>query len=73
MTQEKQHSGRVLHVFDNILSQQSITPEPPPEVPSRRWMYWQMTRAVAKKVVRAPLSIHTLGRIAPNASVECSA
>ncbi|HKP86147.1 MAG TPA: hypothetical protein VJZ26_08625 [Blastocatellia bacterium] len=59
MDQEKQNSGRVLHVFSNILHQQSKTPELPPEVPSRRWMYWQMTLAVTKKVMRAPLSIHT--------------
>ena len=63
MTQEKQRSGRVLHVFNNILSQQSIPPEPPPEVPSRRWMYWHMTCAVAKKVIRAPLSIHSWGAL----------
>ena len=59
MDQEKQSSGRVLHVFDNILQQQSKAPDLPPEVPSRRWMYWQMTLAVSKKIVRAPLSIHT--------------
>ena len=58
MDQEKQDSGRVLHVFNNILPQQSKAPDLPPEVPSRRWMYWQMTVAVAKKVVRAPFSIH---------------
>ena len=59
MTQEKQQGGRVLHVISNILPEQPKTPELPPEVPSRRWMYKQMTKAVAKKVVRAPFSIHT--------------
>ncbi|HWO00749.1 MAG TPA: hypothetical protein VNS63_15930, partial [Blastocatellia bacterium] len=62
MTQETQTGGRVLHVFDNVLSQPE-SPELPPEVPSRRWMYWQMTRAVSKKVVRAPFSIHTWGAL----------
>jgi hypothetical protein len=59
MTQEAQNKRRVIHVFHNILSQSSKQPELPPEVSSRRWMYWQMTRAVAKKVSRAPFSLHT--------------
>jgi hypothetical protein len=63
MAQEKQPSGKVLHEFTNIISQQSKPPDLPPEVPSRRWMYWQMTRAVAKKVVRAPFSVHTWGAL----------
>ncbi|PYT05735.1 MAG: hypothetical protein DMF60_10955 [Acidobacteria bacterium] len=61
MTQEKQPGSRVLHVFSNIISDQPEVPNLPPEVPSRRWMYWQMTLAVTKKVVRAPFSIHTYG------------
>ena len=61
MTDEKQPGGRVLHVFDNILSQKNKDPELPPEVPSRRWMYWQMTKAVMKKFVRAPVSLHSWG------------
>ena len=57
MVIEQKRSG-VLHVFTNIL------PEPypenlPPEVPSRRWMYWQMVRAVALKALHAPFSIHS--------------
>jgi hypothetical protein len=63
MTQEEQPSGKVLHEFTNIISQQSKAPDLPPEVPSRRWLYWQMTRAVAKKVVRAPFSVHTWGAL----------
>lgn len=59
MTDEQQNGGRVLHVFTNIISQPPSPTDLPPEVLSRRWMYWQMTRAVAKKVVRAPFSIHT--------------
>ncbi|HEY7914683.1 MAG TPA: hypothetical protein VIG62_22410 [Blastocatellia bacterium] len=59
MSQEKQEGQRVLHVFNNIFSESQKAPDLPPEVPSRRWMYWQMTKAVAKKVIRAPFSIHT--------------
>jgi hypothetical protein len=59
MTRDAQKKARVIHVFTNILSQNSGQPELPPEVPSRRWMYWQMTCAVAKKVSRAPFSLHT--------------
>jgi len=59
MTQRESSNGsRVLHVFNNIVG----NPPPgelPPGVPSRRWMYWQMTRAVSKKVSRAPFSLHT--------------
>jgi hypothetical protein len=56
---ESQQEGRVIHVFDNILSSFAKDSDLPPEVPSRRWMYWQMTRAVALKVARAPFAIHT--------------
>jgi hypothetical protein len=60
MTQQKEQRGHVLHVFNNIISGESKTAPPlPPEVPSRRWMYWQMTRAVTKKVLRSPFSLHT--------------
>ena len=67
MTQEKQ-SGRVLHVFDNIVSTPTETSQHlvdglPSEIPSRRWMYWQMTLAVTKKVAHAPFSIHTWGAL----------
>ena len=31
----------------------------PPEVLSKRWMYWQMTKAVSRKFVRATFSMHT--------------
>ena len=59
--------ARVLHVFNNILtdSPKTTTTEPTPssETPSRRWMYWQMFLAVAKKVVRAPISLHTWGAL----------
>ena len=61
MTQDKQR--RVLHVFNNILSEKSNQSDLPPEVPSRRWMYWQMARAVTKKVVRGPFSLHTWGAL----------
>ena len=57
MDQEKKPGGRVIHVFNNIIQQQPPTPLPP-EVPSRQWMYWQMTKAVFKKIVRAPFSLH---------------
>ncbi|HEY9232804.1 MAG TPA: hypothetical protein VIS78_11680, partial [Blastocatellia bacterium] len=59
MAEEKQQGGRVLHVFANIASPSAKAFDLPPEVPSRRWMYGQMFRAVAKKVIRAPFSIHT--------------
>jgi hypothetical protein len=59
MAKEKQGEGRVLHVFDNILGNGSKPAELPAEVPSRGWMYWQMFRAVSKKVVRSPFSLHT--------------
>ena len=59
MTQEKEEGRKVLHVFHNILSQSSKGTDLPAEVSSRKWMYWQMTRAVAKKISRAPFSLHT--------------
>jgi len=61
MTQDKQR--RVLHVFNNILSEKSSQSDLPPEIPSRRWMYWKMARAVTKKVVRGPFSLHTWGAL----------
>ena len=61
MTEDKQPGSRVLHVFSNIIPDRPEVASLPPEVPSRRSMYWQMTLAVAKKVVRAPFSIHTYG------------
>ncbi|HJQ22635.1 MAG TPA: hypothetical protein VKA60_01880 [Blastocatellia bacterium] len=59
MAQEKQQGGRVLHVFNVVASPPAKAFDLPPEVPSRRWMYGQMFRAVIKKIIRAPLSIHT--------------
>jgi hypothetical protein len=59
MEEHKQGGGRVLHVFDNILGDKSKPSDLPAEVPSRRWMYYQMARAVSKKIVRAPFSLHT--------------
>jgi hypothetical protein len=59
MSQDERPGSRVIHVFNNILANPTEAPELPPEVPSRRWMYWQMTRAVTKKVAHAPFSIHT--------------
>ncbi|HKV41311.1 MAG TPA: hypothetical protein VJX67_19045 [Blastocatellia bacterium] len=59
MTEEAQEGGRVLHVFTNVLPQTPKEAGLPPEVPSRRWVYQQMVRAVLKKVIRAPFSIHT--------------
>jgi hypothetical protein len=58
--QEKQQRGKVLHVFSNILHTQKPA-DLPAEVPSRRWLYWQMTKAVSRKVIRAPFSLHTWG------------
>ena len=68
MTQEKQPGSRVLHVFDNIVTTPPESPRSevaalPVEIPSRRWMYWQMTLAVTKKVAHAPFSIHTWGAL----------
>ncbi|HXG63936.1 MAG TPA: hypothetical protein VNO70_02445 [Blastocatellia bacterium] len=59
MEQDKQKGGRVLHVFQNILSRPPEPDDLPPEVPSRRWMYGQMFRAVMKKIARSPFSLHT--------------
>ncbi|HLG14157.1 MAG TPA: hypothetical protein VJH03_06435 [Blastocatellia bacterium] len=59
MAEEQSPGGRVIHIFSNIISQHADAEELPPWVPSRPWMYWQMTRAVAMKIVRAPFSIHT--------------
>jgi hypothetical protein len=59
MPQEKPEGSRVLHVFTNIIPHTPIAHSLPPEIPSRQWMYWQMFLAVARKVVRAPFSIHT--------------
>ncbi|HUK91891.1 MAG TPA: hypothetical protein VLZ81_15925 [Blastocatellia bacterium] len=59
MEQQEQGGGRVLHVFDNILGGEAEPPKPKPESPSRWWVYSQMVRAVSRKVVRAPFSIHT--------------
>ena len=63
MGDDNDNAGRVLHVFTNILPGEEARPDLPPEVPSKRWMNWQMTRAVTKKVVRAPFSIHTWGAL----------
>jgi hypothetical protein len=62
MTQEKQRDRRVFHVFTNII-QGSPTESLPPEVPSRGWMYRQMARAVTKKVLNAPFSIHSFAAL----------
>lgn len=59
MNQEKPEGRKVLHVFTNILSSSPQENDLPAEVSSRRWMYWQMFRAVSKKVMRAPFSLHT--------------
>jgi hypothetical protein len=59
MTEEKRTGGKVLHVFTNIMPDAEKRPELPPEVPSRLWLYRQMTLAVSKKIIRAPFSIHT--------------
>jgi hypothetical protein len=59
MTQPQQPRGRVLHVFTNIVSPSANSVDLPAGVPSRRWLYWQMTMAVVRKVVRAPWSLHT--------------
>jgi hypothetical protein len=59
MEQDKEAGGRVLYVFHNILNSRPSQPEPESVTPTRRWMYYQMVWAVARKVVRAPLSIHT--------------
>lgn len=58
MTNDDKGDGKVIHVL-RVLPSSSVERELPPEVPSKRWMYWQMTRAVAKKVAHAPFSIHT--------------
>jgi hypothetical protein len=63
MTEEKRQASRVIHVFTNIMNQPQRPDTLPPEVPSRRWLYSQMTWAVVKKVVRAPFSIHTWGAL----------
>jgi hypothetical protein len=59
MTQEKQKGGRVIYVFNNIFPLKPDAPPLPPEVPSRQWMYWQMTRTVFRKIARSPFSIHS--------------
>ncbi len=59
MSQDNQKGGRVIHVFENIISSPAPDPNLSKEVPSRKWMYLQMTMAVAKKVSRAPFSLHT--------------
>lgn len=51
--------SRVIHVFDNIISPREKAEDLPPGVRSRRWMHWQMVRAVALKVIHAPFSIHS--------------
>lgn len=68
MRQEEQPGSRVLHVFNNIVTNQSEPNKPengglPVEIPSRRWLYWQMTLAVTKKIAHAPFSIHTWGAL----------
>jgi hypothetical protein len=57
--QDKPATHRVIHVFDNILAR----PPLPPEIPSRAWMYRQMTRAVLTKILHAPFSVHTWGAL----------
>jgi hypothetical protein len=63
MSQERPATPRVLHVFENVISAATSQPALPVEVPSRRWMYWQMTRAVTTKILHAPFSIHTWGAL----------
>jgi hypothetical protein len=63
MSQEKQEGGRVLHVFTNIFPQRAEPPPLPPEVPSRAWMYRQMTKAVIKKIARGTFSLHSWGAL----------
>lgn len=58
MTSDSRQGRNVLQVF-KVIDAAPRERGLPPEVPSRRWMYWQMTRAVAKKVAHAPFSIHT--------------
>ena len=63
MTRYTEQGSRVLHVFDNIITNPTEAVEPRSEASSRRWMYWQMTRAVAKKFAHAPFSIHSWGAL----------
>jgi len=63
MTEDKEAGSRVLHVFSNILPEQPEVASLPPELPSRRWVYWQMTLAVTKKILWAPFSIHSYGAL----------
>lgn len=53
---QRQDRGRVIHVF-NVLPQRPS--DLPPEIPSRRWMYWQMAIAVTRKILNAPFSLHS--------------
>ena len=62
MTEPNETDPRVLHVFNNIL-ESPRSPEPAPEKTSRSWVFLQMVRAVSKKVMRAPFSIHTWGAL----------
>jgi hypothetical protein len=59
MPQDRPDTPRVLHVFNNVLSNESHKAKKP----SRQWLYWQMTLAVTRKVIRAPFSLHTWGAL----------
>src|SRR5262245_28502076 len=63
MSQEKEEGRKVLHVFQTIIPQSAPPSDLPAEVPSRKWMYWQMFYAVAKKVARSPFSLHTFAAL----------
>ncbi len=63
MTQDTEQASGVLHVFDNIITKPPQAAGFPEEAPSRRWVYWQMICAVAKKFAHAPFSIHSWGAL----------
>lgn len=63
MNEQEQPGVRVLHVFNNIITDRVEATEFPVELPLRRWIYGQMFRAVAKKIAHSPFSIHSWGAL----------
>lgn len=60
MSDKTPRSARALPVLGKVPAPPAFDPS---EVPPKPQLYWQMVANVTKKVVRAPISIHTWGAL----------
>jgi hypothetical protein len=60
MTDKPSRPARSLPVLAPVPAPPAFDPS---EVPPKPQMYWQMVKNVSKKVVRAPISLHTWGAL----------